>query len=201
MVFAACGSGCGVTLLREGGEGQQGQQGTGTEPRGAKRDPRVKICRGETSSSLGKGFPIWVLGVSCPFQNLDVPLCHRRKGLPCSKPLDVPLLPPEHKIPWLSPGQPWAQENPESFLHNPAAVLRERGRRKQGPAAPHVQAPGRLSFRDLLRQELHQCLRALGVLFRVDLSDSLLNLSIFLVTTSSPPTQCSMNAPIWSLPC
>lgn len=35
----------------------------------------------------------------------------------------------------------------------------------------------------------------------MDLSDSLLNPSVFLVATNSPPTQCSIYAPIWSLRC
>lgn len=34
----------------------------------------------------------------------------------------------------------------------------------------------------------------------MDLSDSFLNPSIFLVATSSPPTQRSIYAPIWGLP-
>lgn len=103
-----------------------------------------------------------------------------------------------HRIPWHWGGL--ESPGPNKILGD-FSIIQQQFLGKEKEESRDLQAPGRLSFRNLLRQELHWCLRALGVLFDMDLSDSLLNLSIFLVAMSFPPTQRSITAPVWSLPC
>lgn len=156
MVFATCEPGCGLTLLREGG---QGQQGTGTEPRAGQKGLGIPGGRspGGRSPVSGKRGPNTALRWFLPLSN--VPSCHRRTGHAAGS-LQTPgctLLPLEHKIP-----RHWAESTLESPGPNKILgvfdiiQLQSLGKEKKErnpQLLACLQAPGRLSLSELLRQQ------------------------------------------------
>lgn len=154
MVFATCEPGCGLTLLREGGKGQQG---TGTEPRVGQKGLEIPGGRspGGRSPVSGKRGPNTALRLFLPLSN--VPSCHRTR---CRKPADPRVYLAASRAqnpPALGRTGTLESPGPNKILGVFDIIqLQSLGKEKK-ERNPQLlvclQAPGRLSLSDLLRQQ------------------------------------------------